>query len=165
MDLTVKVEGTEDGSKKGWDAQAVANTWNGVKAILEKGVVNAGDRELMLVCERLMGLTVTVDGTEVGGKVWDSRAVASTWNGVKAMLESGVVNLDPKEVGLEGVLAGAKLGGELLEAVKDKPIQAWTDPQLEEVLSQLAQTPTGQPRARAAWCDGVCFACTRACAS
>ena len=114
-----------------WGAQGVSNTWNGVKAILEKGVVKADDHRLMLVCERLMDLTVKVEGTEDGSKKgWDVQEVANTWNGVKAMLESGVVNLDPKEVGLEGVLAGAKLDGELLEAVKDKPIQEWSAKQL-----------------------------------
>ena len=96
------------------------------KAILEKGVVEADAPELMLVCERLMDLAVKVEGTEDGSKGWEAQEVASTWNGVKAMLESGVVNLDPKEVGLEGVLAGAELDGELLEAVKGKPIQEWS---------------------------------------
>ena len=51
-------------------------------------------------------------------------------------------------MGLEGVLAGAELDGELLEAVKGKPIQAWSAQQLDDVLSRLAQTPTGQPRAK-----------------
>ena len=87
---------TRRGDVGGWNTRAVAAAWNGVKAMLKKGVVNAGDRELMLVCERLMDLTATVDGTEDGGKGGGAQAVSNTWNGVKAMLESGVVNLDPK---------------------------------------------------------------------